>query len=818
MSLKPSDGGFPTEGMSMRSDPLGLPSSGTTRELSRVNQPSGDNCINLGGVLNSLSIAPDGKSAVVVGREVLKIVSVQDDSVNESLNLRVGKTNLNYSSVDVKWHPMEQHKNTIATAATNGAVVIWNIGKAGPQKQERVINDHQRTVNRISWHPDHAYTLLSGSQDGTMRLWDIRDPANCKVVFDGKSESVRDVQFSPHYANYFAAAFDNGTVQIWDIRKHSSYERKITAHQGPVFCIDWHPEDQSLIATGGRDRLIQIWDLNGTTAKPTSTVQTVSSVSHINWRPNCKFHIAASALVDSKIHVWDVKRPSIPVLSFVGHQDIATDILWNRQSGGSTDIGKQKIFSCAKDSFLMVQGVKEAYRPYEHIRTVGMSWNPQGQLSISMEKINRNEDANSANISITGSGLLPFFPFNASSSNFEISKNFKKGKMYCLNSDNPKKKKSQIEGEFNITTCTYLAKHYMFCDDQHLFEEVCDHNSKAAKNAKLDQIAATWDMIKLLFSEPVHRSGEILPNIDLSIPEPPTPPSEMKRLDQSIPELYDSPLLVDDIMSTPTGKDQIIPFSPFPNSALDDLLSSDVTPLSPLPTASLEKPFPIMRKESRDHHRSETNLHLLNNGNGSSSHNTTQEIEEPTFERFFQSSIFWDPEPSMWETLKFYAENGDVQTSVVMLMVLGSRLGNVDRKLALQWTLSYIDLLQRLQLWNFANEIITKSDEYSIRSVNQKSTSLHTSCPYCNKPLNKNGFSCENCKKYTGTCSICHQVVKGLYVWCQTCGHGGHLKHISEWFSQEKYCPAGCPHACNFHHHGAISRSGSRKDFQTSIE
>eukprot|EP01114_Cavostelium_apophysatum_P021294 TRINITY_DN7390_c0_g2_i2.p1 TRINITY_DN7390_c0_g2~~TRINITY_DN7390_c0_g2_i2.p1 ORF type:complete len:113 (-),score=15.57 TRINITY_DN7390_c0_g2_i2:250-588(-) len=112
MSLKPSDGGFPTEGMSMRSDPLGLPSSGTTRELSRVNQPSGDNCINLGGVLNSLSIAPDGKSAVVVGREVLKIVSVQDDSVNESLNLRVGKTNLNYSSVDVKWHPMEQHKNT----------------------------------------------------------------------------------------------------------------------------------------------------------------------------------------------------------------------------------------------------------------------------------------------------------------------------------------------------------------------------------------------------------------------------------------------------------------------------------------------------------------------------------------------------------------------------------------------------------------------------------------------------------------------------------------------------------------------------------
>ncbi len=164
-----------------------------------------------------------------------------------------------------------EHKSMIATAATNGAVVIWNINKEG-QKQgkptlfllplpkllsERVINEHTRTVNRITWHPDHAYTLLSASQDGTMKLWDIRDPTNCKVTFDGKAEAVRDVQFSK-FPNYFAAAFDNGTIQIWDIRKHSAYERKIMGHQGPVFCIDWHPDDRNLFASGGRDRFIQV--------------------------------------------------------------------------------------------------------------------------------------------------------------------------------------------------------------------------------------------------------------------------------------------------------------------------------------------------------------------------------------------------------------------------------------------------------------------------------------------------------------------------------------------------------------------------------
>lgn len=125
---------------------------------------------------------------------------------------------------------------------------------------DRVITDHARTVNRICWHPDHAYTLLSGSQDGTMRLWDIRDPNNCKVVFDGKNEPIRDVHFSPFYSNYFAAAFENGNIEIWDIRKNSSYERKLSAtHQGPVLCIRWHPEDKNILSSGGRDRFIQVF-------------------------------------------------------------------------------------------------------------------------------------------------------------------------------------------------------------------------------------------------------------------------------------------------------------------------------------------------------------------------------------------------------------------------------------------------------------------------------------------------------------------------------------------------------------------------------
>jgi hypothetical protein len=43
---------------------------------------------------------------------------------------------------------------------------------------------------------------------------------------------------------------------------------------------------------------------------------------------------------------------------------------------------------------------------------------------------------------------------------------------------------------------------------------------------------------------------------------------------------------------------------------------------------------------------------------------------------------------------------------------------------------------------------------------------------------------------------ISHQTVKGLYVWCQGCNHGGHLAHMRDWFAKEKSCATGCGHTC----------------------
>ncbi|OQR73904.1 WD repeat-containing protein 24-like [Tropilaelaps mercedesae] len=105
----------------------------------------------LDGPANALAVnsCRDSGLCAVAGRTVFKVFSVDDqDRIVEKMNLRVGKNiNLNYSCSDVVWNP--EVDSLLATAATNGAVVIWDLNKPSKCKQEFVLADHKRTVNRV---------------------------------------------------------------------------------------------------------------------------------------------------------------------------------------------------------------------------------------------------------------------------------------------------------------------------------------------------------------------------------------------------------------------------------------------------------------------------------------------------------------------------------------------------------------------------------------------------------------------------------------------------------------------------------------------
>jgi len=194
--------------------------------------------------------------------------------------MRGKNQNLSYSANDVAWSTLDS--NLLATAATNGVVSVWDLSKFGRQKQLLVYNEHERTAHTVTFHSSEPNILISGSQDGTIKCFDIRSDKSVNTYFCN-SESVRDVKFSPHTQNIFSAVSENGTVQLWDMRKWDKCMVQFTAHYGPVYTCDWHPT-RNWLATGSRDKQIKVWNMDGRPGLE-HTIHTIAVVGRVKWRP-----------------------------------------------------------------------------------------------------------------------------------------------------------------------------------------------------------------------------------------------------------------------------------------------------------------------------------------------------------------------------------------------------------------------------------------------------------------------------------------------------------------------------------------------------
>jgi WD40 repeat protein len=116
--------------------------------------------------------------------------------------------------------------------------------------------EHSDLIAAISWYPGSSF-FVSGSYDGTLRIWDLAQQDSMRVL-EGHSSDVLDVAWSPN-GIYIASGSADLTTLIWSAETGEVVYR-LRGHTDGIRSLDWF-HDGARLVTGSLDGTIRIWDI-----------------------------------------------------------------------------------------------------------------------------------------------------------------------------------------------------------------------------------------------------------------------------------------------------------------------------------------------------------------------------------------------------------------------------------------------------------------------------------------------------------------------------------------------------------------------------
>jgi len=207
---------------------------------------------------------------------IIEIWDVETGKIRKILRDKNIPKEGNYIIYSVDFHP--QISTILASSGyREGSVNLWDLtAPEGKMLQHfgQPEDYHEDIVLTVKFNPDGSI-LASGSQDGFVKLWNVKDKRLIGVIdVNGRRNSrIYDLDFNSD-GSLLATASDNETIKIWNV-DHAialwTYENTLTereyflvlrGHTHPVNRVKFSPKDDSLLVSIADDRTVRIWEIN----------------------------------------------------------------------------------------------------------------------------------------------------------------------------------------------------------------------------------------------------------------------------------------------------------------------------------------------------------------------------------------------------------------------------------------------------------------------------------------------------------------------------------------------------------------------------
>lgn len=179
----------------------------------------------------------------------------------------------------------------------DGTLRLWDLTTGNSTRR---FVGHTKDVLSVAFSADNRQ-IVSGSRDKTINLWNTLGVCKYTIVEEGHKEWVSCVRFSPNLATplIVSAGWDK-VVKVWNLT-NCKLRTNLMGHTGYVNSVTVSP-DGSLCASGGKDGTAMLWDLNE--GRHLSSLDAGDIIHALVFSPIRYWLCAATA---STIKIWDLE-------------------------------------------------------------------------------------------------------------------------------------------------------------------------------------------------------------------------------------------------------------------------------------------------------------------------------------------------------------------------------------------------------------------------------------------------------------------------------------------------------------------------------